>query len=288
MEPLLSKQWFVAVDKKIKRLGDQSLKEAATKLVKQKEIEFIPDRFNDTYFNWMDNLHDWCISRQIWFGHSIPAWYKGKDIYVGLDKPQGEGWKQDTDTLDTWFSSSMWTFSTLGWPQKSLDLVKYHPTNVLNTGYEILSLWVSRMIMMSLFAMNEVPFKQVYLHGLILDEKGKKMSKSKGNGVDPLELIDKYGADAIRLALLSGSTPGNDSRYNEEKIVAKRNFINKLWNISRYIITQIDTNKSLLLKESNYQNIDFKVASLADYWIIEKLLILNQKLRKELINMNFH
>jgi valyl-tRNA synthetase len=287
IEPLLSKQWFVAVDKKIERLKGRSLKEAALNVVKRKQIEFIPERFNDTYFNWMNNLHDWCISRQIWFGHSIPAWYKGEEIYVGLNKPPGEAWQKDTDTLDTWFSSSMWTFSTLGWPEKSLDLSKYHPTDVLNTGYEILSLWVSRMIMMSLFALQEIPFKQVYLHGLILDEQGKKMSKSKGNGVDPLDLIDKYGADAIRLALLSGSTPGNDSRFNEEKIIAKRNFINKFWNISRYIVSQVDLQESSLLKENNYQKINFQINTQADYWIVNKLLLLNKKIESRISEYEF-
>ncbi len=287
IEPLLSKQWFVAVDKKVARLDGKSLKELAKEAVEKKQVEFIPERFNDTYFNWMNNLHDWCISRQIWFGHSIPAWYRGEEMKVALDKPKGEGWKQDFDTLDTWFSSSMWTFSTLGWPNKSSDLLKFHPTDVLNTGYEILSLWVSRMIMMSLFALQEIPFKQVYLHGLILDQEGKKMSKSKGNGIDPLDLIDKYGADAIRLALLSGSTPGNDSRYNEEKIVAKRNFINKLWNISRYIIGQIDPQQSILLKESGYKKINFKIKSQADYWIIDRLLTLNEKLEKRMDKYEF-
>ncbi len=287
IEPLLSKQWFVAVDKKLDRLKGKSLKQAAKEVVEKKQVEFIPQRFSDNYFNWMNNLHDWCISRQIWFGHSIPAWYKGEEIYVGLNRPEGDDWQQDTDTLDTWFSSSMWTFSTLGWPEKSNDLLKYHPTNVLNTGYEILSLWVSRMIMMSLFVLQEIPFKQVYLHGLILDEHGKKMSKSKGNGVDPIDLIEKYGADAIRLALLSGATPGNDSRYNEEKIVAKRNFINKLWNISRYIISQIDPKKSVILKQNNYEKVDFIIQTLADYWIIDKLLVLNEKLDSRINKYEF-
>lgn len=281
IEPLLSKQWFIAVDKKTARLKHKSLKEVAIEALVNKEIEFIPKRFNDVYYNWMNNLHDWCISRQIWFGHNIPAWYNGESIYVGHQTPQGDGWKKDSDTLDTWFSSGMWTFSTLGWPEKTIDLSRYHPNNVLNTGYEIISLWVSRMIMMSLFALQEVPFKQVYLHGLILDTEGKKMSKSKGNGVDPLDLIDKYGADAIRLALLSGSTPGNDSRYNEEKIITKRNFINKLWNISRYIIGQINQ------QDNDYKELKFEIKTLADYWIIEKLLNLNESLEKRINKFEF-
>jgi valyl-tRNA synthetase len=181
------------------------MKAAALELSLNKELEFIPNRFEKRYQDWMTNLHDWCISRQIWFGHSIPAWYRGDEVYVGLNAPSGSDWQQDEDTLDTWFSSGMWTFSTLGWPRnyqnqiKQNDLAKFHPTQVLETGYEILTLWVSRMIMMSLFALGEKPFSKVYLHGTILDSNGKKMSKSKGNGVDPLEVIDKYGADAVRL-----------------------------------------------------------------------------------------
>ncbi|MFA5754162.1 MAG: valine--tRNA ligase [Patescibacteria group bacterium] len=246
IEPLPSEQWFISVDKKLERLGGKSLKDKALTAARSGEIKFIPERFNKRYCDWMENLHDWCISRQIWFGHQIPVWYKGEETYVGLQAPADTGWQQDPDTLDTWFSSGMWTFSTLGWPtnlvngKKTDDLVKFHPTQVLETGYEILTLWVSRMIMMSFFALDEVPFQHVYLHGMILDGQGKKMSKSKGNGVDPLDMIAKYGADATRLSLLMGATPGNDSRFNEEKIESKRNFINKLWNISRFILSTTD------------------------------------------------
>lgn len=171
----------------------------------------------------MENLRDWCVSRQIWFGHRLPVWYKGEEVYVGRTAPAGDGWLQDNDTLDTWFSSGMWTFSTLNWLEnfqdgkKSGDLAKFHPTQMLETGYEIITLWVSRMIMMSLFALGEVPFEKVYLHGMILDKHGKKMSKSKGNGIDPLDMIKLYGTDAVRLSLLVGTTAGNDSRIYEEK-----------------------------------------------------------------------
>ncbi|MCK5459758.1 class I tRNA ligase family protein [Candidatus Parcubacteria bacterium] len=461
IEPLPSKQWFVSVDKKLERLGGKSLKEKAIEAAKNKSIEFIPDRFEKRYLDWMENMHDWCISRQIWFGHRIPVYYKSKvknqkskinliiarhgktdwnvrgimqgqkdipmnklgeettfklrdkfknekidliitsplkrakrtaeilnihnveiieddrlkehyygmfegkrrddvlkenpdikivekngatfwleipdgesyedvrkrvsdflediknkyagktilvvshedpldmmhavinniskiealgeftsvstirryeldtekNIYVGVKPPKGDNWIQDEDSLDTWFSSGMWTFSTLGWPdnfkngKKSGDLAKFHPTQVLGTGYEILTLWVSRMIMMSLFAVNEIPFEKVYLNGMVLDEHGKKMSKSKGNGIDPLVVIDKFGTDAVRLSLLIGNTPGNDMRLGEEKIEGCRNFVNKLWNISRYIYQMSDVRCQM-------SDVDVKKLTLADKWIL--------------------
>ena len=287
IEPLLSRQWFVAVDKKLARLGNKSLKERAIEVAKSKEITFIPERFNKRYIDWMDNLHDWCISRQIWFGHQIPVWYRGEEVFVGLEKPEGDNWEQDPDTLDTWFSSGMWTFSVLDWPnnyvngQKRGDLKKFHPNQVLETGYEIITLWVSRMIMMSLFALGEIPFEKVYLHGMVLDEQGKKMSKSKGNGVDPLDTIEKYGADATRLALLTGSTPGNDVRFSEEKIEAKRNLINKIWNISRFILHLAQE------KEVSFSEVKIEIKTLADKWIMAELEKTTTLVSDHLNNFNF-
>ncbi len=269
IEPLPSRQWFVAVDKPLDRFQGKSLKQVAKEAALAGEIKFVPNRFHKRYVDWMENLHDWCISRQIWFGHRIPVWYRGEETYVGEQDPPGAGWVQDEDTLDTWFSSGMWTFSTLGWPEnfqggkKIGDLAKFHPTQVLETGYEIITLWVSRMIMMSLFAIGEIPFHDVYLHGMILDKDGKKMSKSKGNGTNPLDVIEHYGADAARLSLLMGATPGNDTRYSQEKVEAKRNFINKLWNVSRFMISQgADIKSGSKLPEPK---------SAADRWILHSL-----------------
>jgi len=293
IEPLPSKQWFVAVDKKIKRLGDKSLKEKAIEIVKNGEIEFIPTRFHKRYLDWMENLHDWCISRQIWFGHQIPIWYKNNEIYCGLKAPQEEGWQQDPDTLDTWFSSGMWTFSTLGWPEnfkngkKINDLAKFHPTQILETGYEIITLWVSRMIMMSLFALGEKPFSQVYLHGMVLDKNGKKMSKSKGNGIDPLEMIEKYGADAVRLSLLMGFTPGNDSRFSEDRIEAKRNFVNKLWNIARFILTTSEAGLKKYKTDNKKESFVPTAKTLADEWILQSLNETIKLTTKHLEELNF-
>lgn len=258
IEPLPSLQWFVAVDKPLKKLNNASLKQAA--LEAAEKIEFVPERFGKRYRDWMTNLRDWCISRQIWFGHEIPAWYRGEEIFVGEGEPKGDGWKKDEDTLDTWFSSGMWTFSTLGWPEKTEDIKRFHPTDCLETGYEIITLWVSRMIMMSLFAIGEIPFKTVYLHGMVLDAEGKKMSKSKGNGLDPVEVAAEYGNDAVRLSLLLGNTPGIDVRINEEKIASFRNLVNKIWNISRYILS--------LAAEGE---INSKTLTLSERWILSRL-----------------
>lgn len=290
IEPLPSQQWFISVDKKLERLDGKSLKEKAIGVAKNKEIEFLPFRFTKRYLDWMENLHDWCISRQIWFGHDIPAWHREingkKEVFVGEEKPKGNDWQQDPDSLDTWFSSGMWTFSTLGWPdnfkagEKSGDLKKFHPTQVLETGSEILTLWVSRMIMMSLFTVNEIPFEKVYLHGTVLDKFGKKMSKSKGNGIDPIDMIEKYGTDATRLPLLIGNTPGNDLKFNEDKVEQFRNFTNKLWNIGRYV-SNSDFNSENI---DNLKNIEL---STTDKWILNKFIETHKEVTENLKQYNF-
>lgn len=236
IEPQIKLQWWVDVNKKIPERNNKSLKELMKDAVKSKEIKINPSRFEKIYFHWIDNLHDWCISRQIWFGHRIPVWYKGEDTYVGTTPPTGNDWVQDQDTLDTWFSSGLWTFSTLGWPDNTKDLESFHPTSVLETGYDILFFWVARMILMSEFLLGEIPFKQVYLHGLVRDTQGRKMSKSLGNVINPLDMVEKYGADAVRLSLIIGAAPGNDIKLSEDKIRGYRNFSNKVWNAARFVL----------------------------------------------------
>jgi valyl-tRNA synthetase len=276
VEPLVSRQWFIAVDKPAIQEGGKkkSLKEKAIEVVKNGDIEIVPERFNKTYFHWMENLHDWCISRQIWFGHQIPVWYCNdcEELTVQTQAPEkckcgSKNLKQDPDTLDTWFSSGLWTFSTLGWPEKTKDLKYFHPTGVLETGYDILFFWIARMIIMTTYAMNEVPFKNVYLHGLIRTRDGKKMSKSSPETcIDPLDMIEQYGTDALRLSFIIGATPGNDLRLYEEKIAGYRNFVNKIWNASRFSLMNV-SDEDLAAKFDPKKHI----ISRADKWILTKL-----------------
>lgn len=262
VEPIISKQWYVKME---------PLARPAIEAVKAKKIKFVPERFEKIYFNWMENVQDWCISRQLWWGHRIPVWYC-KDcgnVIVSMEEPQNcpkcksSNLEQDKDVLDTWFSSALWPFSTLGWPEKTEDLAYFYPTNMLVTAYDIIFFWVARMIFSGLHNMNDIPFDTVLIHGIIRDSEGRKMSKSLGNGVDPLDVIDKYGADALRFMLITGNSAGNDIRYNEEKVESARNFANKIWNASRFVIMNLD--KEVMEKYKNNREY-----SLADRWILSR------------------
>lgn len=260
VEPRLSTQWFV----KMGPLADQAVKNQST----DNAVEFFPPRFNNTFMTWMENVHDWVISRQLWWGHRIPAWYHKEtgEMYVGMEAPaDSENWEQDPDVLDTWFSSALWPFSTMGWPNEdSEDYKRYFPTSTLVTGYDIIFFWVSRMIFQSLEFTDERPFKNVLIHGLIRDEQGRKMSKSLGNGIDPMDVIEKYGADALRWFLSTGSAPGQDVRFSYEKMDAAWNFINKIWNASRFVIMNVEGFTA--------ENVDLTgEKTVADRWILTRL-----------------
>lgn len=249
IEPQVREQWFVAVDKPftlphseitgIESGASATLKQLMRAAVEGGQIKIIPNYFDKTYFHWIDNLQDWCISRQIIFGHRIPVWYRGEEMYCGVEAPQGEDWKQDADTLDTWFSSGLWTFSTLGWPEPTAELKKFHPNAVMETGYDLIFFWVARMILFSTALLGQVPFKHVYLHGLVRDANRQKMSKSKGNVIDPLTVLQQYGTDALRLALLFANAGGTDMAFTEDRVRGMKHFANKLWNITRFILGNV-------------------------------------------------
>lgn len=271
VEPYLSKQWFV----KMRPLADKVLENQKDK---NNKVNFVPERFEKIMNHWMEITYDWCISRQLWWGHRIPAWYKGDEVYVGMEAPTEEGWVQDTDVLDTWFSSALWPFSTLGWPEETDLLKRYYPNNVLVTGYDIIPFWVNRMTFQGLHFTGKRPFKDCLIHGLIRDKEGRKMSKSLGNGVDPMDVIDEYGCDALRYFLSTSSAAGQDLRYDEEKVKSTWNFINKLWNASRFCLMNIED-----LKVYEFSNL-----AVQDKWILSKLNKVISKVTKNMESYEFN
>ena len=298
VEALPMTQWFVAVNKKIPGRG-KTLKELMKEAVetglngdKKKQVKITPDRFEKIYYNWIDNLRDWCISRQVWWGHQIPVWYRkeskvksqkskvDENIYVGIELPKDiENWVQDPDTLDTWFSSGLWTFSTLGWPNQTKDLQEFHPTNWMQMGHEILFFWMARMILFSGYLLNDIPFKDVYIHGILRDKNGNKFSKSAKNGIDPIEVINKYGTDALRFSLISGITPGNDARFYLEKVEGAQHLVNKLWNMIRFMLMNINDPKKDIKKPVG------KIMS--DKWILSGLDDIISLTNTNIENFNF-
>ncbi|MDO5708203.1 MAG: valine--tRNA ligase [Andreesenia angusta] len=271
VEPIISKQWFVSM---------KELAKPALKAYENGELNFIPDRFGKIYTHWLEEIRDWCISRQLWWGHRLPVYYCDECNHVNLSKEKvekcekcsSENIHRDEDTLDTWFSSALWPFSTLGWPENTDDLKKFYPTNVLVTGYDIIFFWVIRMVFSGIEQMGEIPFKDVFINGLVRDAEGRKMSKSLGNGIDPLELIDEYGADALRFMLSTGNSPGNDMRFHVEKVEASRNFANKLWNASRFTLMNLD-------KEYNF---DIEKLQIEDKWVLSRINKLAEEIEENL------
>ncbi len=296
IEPLPKLQWFIAVNKPFKAKGSKlqgikeghevTLKEVMKRTVESGQIQIMPERFEKTYYHWIDNLRDWCISRQIVYGHRIPAWHpvtpqpndpSGRGFQVSVEDIKDPSWVQDTDTLDTWFSSGLWTFSTLGWPNQTEDLKTYHPTSVMMPGYEILFFWVARMILMSGFLLGDIPFHKVYLHGMVRDTQGRKFSKSLNNGIDPLDMTAKYGTDALRMSLVFGAAPGNDLIFDEQKVKGMKHFANKLWNIARFVMTNVES--------SDYK---WEAKTEADKKILEQLNAAVTAATKNLDDLQLH
>ena len=273
VEPYLSKQWFVDMKKLSKQVLDNQKN-------KDNKVNFVPERFEKILINWMEDCHDWCISRQLWWGHRIPAWYKNDEVYVGINPPQEDGWTQDEDVLDTWFSSALWPFATLGWPNETPDFKRYFPNDVLVTGYDIIFFWVCRMVFQSLEFTEKRPFKDCLIHGLIRDKEGRKMSKSLGNGVDPMDVIDTYGCDSLRFFLTTNSAPGQDLRYDEEKVKSTWNFINKIWNASRYVLMNLE----------DFNDKDYTLDNLtnSDKWILTKLNKTIESITKSMDKYDFN
>ena len=274
VEPVISAQWFVKME---------PLAKEALRVVKEGEVKFVPERFSKTYINWMENVHDWCISRQLWWGHQIPAWYCDDCGHINVSREDPTKCEKcgsthltpgPPDVLDTWFSSALWPFSTLGWPDKTADLDFYYPTSVMVTGYDIIFFWVARMIFSGCEQMHQIPFHTVLIHGLVRDDKGRKMSKSLGNGIDPLEMAEKYGADALRFNLITGNSPGNDTRFYTEKCEAMRNFANKVWNASRFVMMNLTIDQCALPDQADLER--------EDKWVLSKLNTLVKEVTENL------